>query len=84
MQISLISPLNALFKATVLCAVVYAVSAPALAPLRPGLIDEPLSRYHIAVNQSFAQARPTLRMVTEPLRLSPHYAKQRVAAMIEN
>lgn len=82
MRLSLHSPLGALCKALCLSALVYAISGPAFAPWRPDVVDVPLSRYHDAVNEVFADQRPTLAVITEPLRLSPHYARQHVAAML--
>ncbi|WP_349357793.1 hypothetical protein [Stappia sp.] len=84
MQLTLTSPVRAATKAAVLSAVVYALAAPSLAPLRPEIIDAPLSRYHAAVNQTVADLRPGARLITEPLRQSPHFARQRVAAMLRD
>jgi hypothetical protein len=52
-------------------AVFYVLSVPALAPLRPEVIDVPMSRYHAAVNHVFSNTSASLASVTGPLRMVP-------------
>ena len=77
MRLSLASPLSALMKSAVLMAVFYALSVPALAPLRPEAIDVPMSRYHAAVNKVFSDTSPSLAVVTDPLRMAPQQLRHR-------
>ncbi|WP_029059066.1 hypothetical protein [Stappia stellulata] len=83
MVLSLPSPMSALWKTFCLGAVVYALSVPALAPLRPEVIDTPMSRYYAAVNATVFEQRLTFDTITAPLRHSPDFVRQRFVAMIE-
>ncbi|MAB00577.1 MAG: hypothetical protein CMN87_01435 [Stappia sp.] len=77
MRLSLAFPLSALMKSAVLMAVFYALSVPALAPLRPEAIDIPMSRYHDAVNAVFRDTSPSFAAVTDPLRMAPRQLRSR-------
>ncbi|SDU28811.1 hypothetical protein [Stappia sp. ES.058] len=83
MVLSLASPMTALWKTFCLCAVVYALSVPALAPLRPEAVDTPMSRYYAAVNAAVLDQRLTFDAITDPLRRSPDFARQRFVAMMK-
>lgn len=84
MRLSPSSPLSALWKTFCLSAAVYVLSVPALAPLRPEIIDTPLSRYYAAVNSAILDQRLTFDAITDPIRRSPDFARQRVVAMMKN
>jgi hypothetical protein len=83
MRLSLSSPLSALWKTFCLSAVVYVLSIPAFAPLRPEIIDTPMSRYYAAVNSAVLDQRLTFDAITDPIRRSPDFVRQRFVAMIE-
>lgn len=83
MRLSPSSPLSALWKTFCLSAVVYGLSVPALAPLRPEIIDTPMSRYYAAVNSAVLDQRVTFDAITDPIRRAPEFGRQRVVAMMK-
>lgn len=83
MRLTLISPVSALWRSACLMGVVYLLSMPQLAPLRPDPVDGPMSRYHAAVNSLFRDTTPSLAVVTDPLRMAPVEARKRFDAMLK-
>jgi hypothetical protein len=83
MCFSLASPFVAVRRVLLLMGLVYLASLPLLAPLRPEVIDAPLSRYHAAVNSIFTDNWGSFDQVPDALRRMPEVVRQRFEAMLK-